>query len=46
VTALEPVLGTDTGDDSIDSKLDDTAARQLTTLKGWRAFAAERPEVP
>jgi hypothetical protein len=41
VTALEPVLGTEISDDS-----DDTAARQLTTLKGWRAFAAERPEVP
>lgn len=41
MTALEPVLGADTGEDS-----DDTAARQLTTLRGWRAFAAERPEVP
>ena len=41
MTALEPVLGTEISDDS-----DDTAARQLTTLKGWRAFAAQRPEVP
>ena len=35
MTALEPVLGTEISDDS-----DDTTARQLTTLKGWRAFAA------
>jgi hypothetical protein len=44
VTALEPMLGevnTEVGEDS-----DDGGARQLTTLKGWRAFVAERPEVP
>ena len=41
VTALEPVLGADISDDS-----DDTAARQLTTLKGWRAFVAQRPRGP
>jgi hypothetical protein len=41
VTALEPVLGADTGEDCHDN-----AARQLTTLKGWRAFAAQRPEIP
>ena len=35
------MVGTDTGADS-----DDGGARQLTTLKGWRAFVAEHPEIP
>ena len=41
VNALDRPVGTDTGADS-----DDGGARQLTTLKGWRAFVAERPEIP
>ncbi len=36
--------GTDANDDSNNS--DNGAVRQLTTLKGWRAFVAERPAVP
>ena len=36
------MLGADTGEDPDD----DGGARQLTTLTGWRAFVAKRPEIP
>ena len=43
VTILDqPVLGDDTGEHSDN----DGGARQLTTLTGWRAFVAQRPEIP
>jgi len=42
VTAIgQPVLDADVSEDS-----DDGVVRQLTTLKGWRAFVADRPAVP